>query len=90
MAKAKPKGQRGKGGDLRLTIGGGLAALLVIGLGLNYVMQAGTPAPAQTRAAAGPPSLYESGLSATKMDGESVSISSFSGKVLLMLNVASL
>ena len=83
MAKAKPKGKGGKGSDRRLV--GGLATLLVIGLGAKYLMKADTPA-----STAGPPSLYESGLSATKMDGESVSIASFKGKALLMLNVASL
>ena len=83
MAKAKPKGKGGKGSDRRLV--GGLATLLVIGFGAKYLMKADTPA-----STAGPPSLYESGLSATKMDGESVSIASFKGKALLMLNVASL
>jgi len=87
MAKAKPKGKRGKGGDLRLisAVSGGLATLLVVGLGANYLMQVPTD---QTRAAANPMSLYE--LSATKMDGQSVSIGEFKGKALLMLNVASL
>ena len=92
MAKAKPKGKGGKGSDRRLV--GGLATLLVIGLGAKYLMKADTPAGASASgggaSAAGPPSLYESGLSATKMDGESVSIASFKGKALLMLNVASL
>ena len=100
MAKARPpmaKGKGGKGSDRRRLVGG-LVAVLVVGLGAKYFMTsdsragastAATSTAASTRTAA-PPSLYESGLSATKMDGESVPIASFKGKALLMLNVASL
>ena len=81
------KGKGGKGSDRRRLVGG-LVAVLVVGLGAKYFMTSDSPAGASTRTA--PPSLYESGLSATKMDGESVPIASFKGKALLMLNVASL
>jgi|EP00908_Phaeocystis_cordata_P005134 hypothetical protein len=88
---AKPKGKKGRGADMKLigAVGGGLAALLTLGLGAAYLMQGGgsPPLPAAKKAAAAGPSLYE--MSATTMDGESVSISSFRGKALLMLNVAS-
>ena len=95
MAKARPpmaKGKGGKGSDRRRLVGG-LVAVLVVGLGAKYFMTSISPAGASTAASArtaAPPSLYESGLSATKMDGESVPIASFKGKALLMLNVASL
>ena len=91
------KGKGGKGSDRRRLVGG-LVAVLVVGLGAKYFMTSDSPAGASTAATstaasartAAPPSLYESGLSATKMDGESVPIASFKGKALLMLNVASL
>ena len=86
------KGKGGKGSDRRRLVGG-LVAVLVVGLGAKYFMTSDSPARASAAASArtaGPPSLYESGLSATKMDGESVPIASFKGKALLMLNVASL
>ena len=83
------KGKGGKGSDRRRLVGG-LVAVLVVGLGAKYFMTSDSPAGASAAASTGPPSLYESGLSATKMDGESVPIASFKGKALLMLNVASL
>ena len=86
------KGKGGKGSDRRRLVGG-LVAVLVVGLGAKYFMTSDSPAGTSTAASArtaAPPSLYESGLSATKMDGESVPIASFKGKALLMLNVASL
>ena len=86
------KGKGSKGSDRRRLVGG-LVAVLVVGLGAKYFMTSDSSAASATAASArtaAPPSLYESGLSATKMDGESVPIASFKGKALLMLNVASL
>jgi len=96
VQKAKPKGKKAKGPDAKLVgavVGVGLMVLALLVYGFSH-LQPNDPRARPTKDTAKPDqdsalaqTLY--GLSATKMDGESVSISSFRGKTLLMVNVAS-
>ena len=89
MGKNKPKAAKKKDGGLQLIgyVAGGLVALVLLGVGVSaFPSLSSSPPPAAAKASASA-SLYD--LTATKMDGEALPISSFAGKAVLMVNVAS-